>query len=213
MTVFGLPHLSEDAVAAYADGVLAGAAATRAAKHTAECTECAEAVRTQRETALWLRTAGTPAIPAGLMDRLAGVPDSTPLPPPHSGLPTALGPDGRPVFVAHQPPAKRPEQEFTAQPRTQPNPHPHRRLLMPLGIVASAAVVVTAGAIGSSTSGAPSGPVRQQPASVRQAVSEQSASQPPGPVSTGQPAFSPAGSPLQPPLRPVLATSPRPRRS
>ena len=40
-SVFGLPHLSEDAVAAFADGVLSSAATVRARRHCAECTECA----------------------------------------------------------------------------------------------------------------------------------------------------------------------------
>src|SRR4051794_30136390 len=99
--VFGLPHLSADAVAAFADGVLSGSAAARARRHCAECVECAEAVRAQREAALLLRAASTPSAPADLLSRLAGVPMSASLPPPRSGLPTVLGADGVPMFVAH----------------------------------------------------------------------------------------------------------------
>src|SRR4051812_43261157 len=99
--VFGLPHLSEDAVAAFADGVLSGPAAVRARRHCAECLECAEAVRAQRETALLLRAASRPSVPADLLSRLASVPMSAPLPPPRGGLPTVLGADGVPMFVAH----------------------------------------------------------------------------------------------------------------
>lgn len=100
--VFGLPHLSEDAVAAFADGVLSAAAASRAQRHCAECVECADAVRGQRETAMMLRAAQAPALPSGLLDRLAGLPMSTPLPPPsRGGLPTVLGADGTAMFVAH----------------------------------------------------------------------------------------------------------------
>ncbi|MBV9823470.1 MAG: hypothetical protein JO144_14645 [Actinobacteria bacterium] len=99
--VFGLPHLSEDAVAAFADGVLSASATGRARRHCAECSECAAAVRIQREAAMLLRTAAAPALPSGLLDRLAGLPMSTPLPPPRGGLPTVLGADGTPVFVAH----------------------------------------------------------------------------------------------------------------
>jgi hypothetical protein len=102
--VFGLPHLSEDAVAAFADGVLSAAAASRARRHCAECVECADAVRGQRETAMMLRTAQAPALPSGLLDRLAGLPMSTPLPPPsRGGLPTVLGADGTAMFIAHDP--------------------------------------------------------------------------------------------------------------
>src|SRR6185437_11345318 len=102
-SVFGLPHLSEDAVAAFADGRLSPSATARARKHCAECAECAEAVRGQREAAMLLRTASAPSLPAGLLDRLAGLPMSAQLPPPLSGLPTTLDSNGVPVFVAYQP--------------------------------------------------------------------------------------------------------------
>src|SRR3979411_2698277 len=94
--VFGLPHLSEDAVAAFADGVLSPTAAIRAERHCAECAECAAAVRGQRQATMVLRAAAAPAWPSGLMDRLAGVPMSTPLPPPRGGLPMVVGEDGVP---------------------------------------------------------------------------------------------------------------------
>src|SRR6201989_3010552 len=97
--VFKLPHLSEDAVAAFADGVLAQAAAGRAQRHCLECPECADAVRGQREAAMMLRAACAPSLPAGLLDRWAGLPMSAPLPPPRGGLPTTLNSDGVPVFV------------------------------------------------------------------------------------------------------------------
>lgn len=99
--VFGLPHLSEDAVAAFADGVLSAAATSRAQRHCAECAECADAVRGQRETAMLLRTAQAPALPSGLLDRLAGLPMSASLPPPRGGLPTVLDADGTAMFVAY----------------------------------------------------------------------------------------------------------------
>jgi hypothetical protein len=99
--VFGLPHLSEDAVAAFADGVLSPAATDRARRHCADCRECAAAVRIQREAAMMLRSACNPTLPMGLLDRLSGLAMSTPLPPPSSGLPTVLSADGVPMFVAH----------------------------------------------------------------------------------------------------------------
>lgn len=168
-SVFGLPHLSEDAVAAFADGVLSSAATVRARRHCAECTECAEAVRGQRETAMMLRAAGAPALPAGLLDRLAGLPMSAQLPPPLSGLPITIDSDGVPVFVAYQPGRKvgvvpdglahqRVDQPQVDQPRA------HRRVLLPVSILASAAAVVAAGAIGGTVGSIQ--PAVHQPAAV-----------------------------------------------
>ncbi|MCW2522733.1 MAG: hypothetical protein JWO63_1068 [Frankiales bacterium] len=57
---------------------------------------------------MMLRSATAPSLPSGLLARLAGLPMSTPLPPPSSGgLPTALDDDGVPVFVAYRPENKR----------------------------------------------------------------------------------------------------------
>jgi hypothetical protein len=147
--VFKLPHLSEDAVAAFADGVLAQSAAGRAQRHCLECPECADAVRGQREAAMMLRTAGAPSLPAGLLDRLAGLPMSAPLPPRRSGLPTTLNSEGVAVFVAYRPIAEPAKPSDPQRGQTQNNQH-HRRVLLP--IVASAAAVVAAGAIGGSVS-------------------------------------------------------------
>jgi hypothetical protein len=173
-SVFGLPHLSEDAVAAFADGVLSPAATARARRHCAECAECAEAVRGQREAAMMLRTAGAPALPAGLLDRLAGLPMSAQLPPPLSGLPITIDSDGVPVFVAYQPDlaGRTPEQDrsdpagFRAA-RIEPARPAHRRVLLPVSILASAAAVVAAGAIGGTVGSMQ--PAVNQPAAVNQA--------------------------------------------
>ena len=145
-SVFGLPHLSEDSVAAFADGVLSDAAAGRARRHCAECLECADAVRVQRETAMVLRTASAPAMPAGLLDRLAGLPMSTPLPPPTGGLPTVMGADGVPMIVAFNP-VREPETPSDPEPGTAHSRAHHRRNL-PMTVLASAAAVVAAGALG-----------------------------------------------------------------
>jgi hypothetical protein len=166
--VFGLPHLSEDAVAAFADGVLSAAAASRAQRHCAECAECADAVRGQRETAMMLRTAPAPALPSGLLDRLAGLPMSASLPPPSSGLPTVLGADGTAMFVAHdmrktgsadsagsvERPGGQPADGLSpghaghaGQPR-QSSRQAHRRGALPVTVIASAAAVVAAGTFG-----------------------------------------------------------------
>lgn len=231
-SVFGLPHLSEDAVAAFADGVLSASATARARRHCAECAECAQAVRAQREAALLLRAASCPSASADLLSRLASVPMSAPLPP-RSGPPTVLGADGMPMFRAYDPrnadsdgPIRRPQPgpyggspdqpgrygvspdqpgEYPASP-DQPGPrdgrsepqHSHRRMLLPVGILASAAAVVAAGAIGTQLSSLPQ-PAEQQPASVQQLstnLSDQRSAAPTGgrlgsgrssqPVSTAQ---------------------------
>ncbi|MEO7262691.1 MAG: hypothetical protein ABI047_15760 [Jatrophihabitantaceae bacterium] len=159
--VFGLPHLSEDAVAAFADGVLSAAAASRAQRHCAECVECADAVRGQRETAMMLRAAQAPALPSGLLARLAGLPMSTPLPPAsRGGLPTALGADGTAMFIAHDGRKARdlhardlhtreaPSGEQPAAPAPPPARSAYRRGALPVTVLASAAAVVAAGTFG-----------------------------------------------------------------
>ncbi len=95
-------HLSDEAVAAHADGVLRGLPEQRARRHVAECAECATAVRVQREAAFALRAADNPMLPASLLSRLQDVPSSTPLPPP----PSALTPDGAAVFPTGAAPAR-----------------------------------------------------------------------------------------------------------
>ncbi|HEX2904770.1 MAG TPA: hypothetical protein VHO01_15060 [Jatrophihabitans sp.] len=196
--VFGLPHLSEDAVAAFADGVLSDAATVRARKHCIECAECADAVRVQRETAMMLRCSSSPSAPAGLIDRLTHLPQSAPIPPPNSGLPTALGADGIPVFVAHNPPArKRPE---PPEPGKAEDRHFHpRRALLPVGILASAAAVVAAGTLGGNATAAPQPGEPQQPAAVRPVADTLLTRQ-----ASSTPSFLPAHR--------VLAVAPRPDR-
>ena len=175
--VFRLPHLSEDAVAAFADGVLSAAAASRAQRHCAECVECADAVRGQRETAMMLRTAQAPALPSGLLDRLAGLPMSTPLPPPsRGGLPTVLDADGTAMFIAYDMRKARDAQARDAragEPLSgeqaeaaahQPVRHPHRRGALPVTVLASAAAVVAAGTFGGHVSTLAAAADRQAPA-------------------------------------------------
>ncbi|HEU5267338.1 MAG TPA: zf-HC2 domain-containing protein [Jatrophihabitans sp.] len=86
--------MSDEAVAAYADGVLSGHARDRAAKHVEACAECRTAVRGQREAALALRAAPAPALPTDLLARLRSLPNTTPL----TTLPTAIAPDGSTVL-------------------------------------------------------------------------------------------------------------------
>jgi anti-sigma factor RsiW len=66
-------HLSDEAVAAFADGALADGARARAARHVAECAECAHAVAVQREAVWALRAAPAPALPGDLLERLRAV--------------------------------------------------------------------------------------------------------------------------------------------
>jgi hypothetical protein len=94
---FPVQHLSDEAVAAYADGVLGRTARMRAERHLAECPECAYAVSIQREAVFALRGAPLPALPSGLLDRLRAVPTTTILTSP----PLALSPDGAAAFPAH----------------------------------------------------------------------------------------------------------------
>ena len=128
-----------------------------------------------------------PTAPAELLSRLAGLPMSAPLPPPCGGLPTVLGADGVPMFIAHDPrnasrmpplPTRWPaDHRRAAGPACRPVPATpgHRRVLLAGGILASAAAVVAAGAIGSNLTSLPR-PVEHQPASVQLPVSLTSAS-------------------------------------
>ncbi len=92
-------HLSDEAVAACADGVLSGHASDRAMRHVHECAECAQAVRVQREAVFALRAAPPPALPAGLASRLLSVPQTTPI----ETLPTAIDDDGTPLLATFAP--------------------------------------------------------------------------------------------------------------
>ncbi|HVD27679.1 MAG TPA: zf-HC2 domain-containing protein, partial [Mycobacteriales bacterium] len=67
-------HLSEDALAAYVDGILSSGADERAAKHLRSCAECRAAVDVEREAKALLGAAPDPSLPAGLMARLLDVP-------------------------------------------------------------------------------------------------------------------------------------------
>jgi hypothetical protein len=88
-------HLSDEATAAFADGVLSGGARDRATRHVALCQECAEAVTVQREAILRLRAAAAPTLPGSLLARLQSVPQTAAL----NGPPTVLGSDGSPMFA------------------------------------------------------------------------------------------------------------------
>lgn len=90
-------HLSDEAIAAFADGVLSSHAHDRATRHSAGCPECSYAVAVQREAVWALRAAPAPPLPVGLLERLRSVPSTTPL---NVVLPTTIAADGSAVFAA-----------------------------------------------------------------------------------------------------------------
>jgi anti-sigma factor RsiW len=124
-------HLSDEAVAAFADGVLTGHARERATRHINSCAECAHAVKVQREAAFALRSAAAPALPSSLRERLRTVPQTTEIP----TLPTTVAPDGTAMLSTFAPMAALVPAE---SPRTG-----HR--LRPF--VTTAAIVAMAGAL------------------------------------------------------------------
>jgi hypothetical protein len=94
-------HLSDEAVAAFADDVLAGHARQRARHHTAVCPECNHAVAVQREAVWALRAAPAPSLPMGLLDRLRDVPVTTPI----HNVPTHVDEHGMTMFASFAAPA------------------------------------------------------------------------------------------------------------
>jgi hypothetical protein len=142
-------HLSDEAVAAFADGVLRGHARERAQRHTGECADCAEAVRVQREAAWALRAAPAPELPIGLVDRLRGVPQNTPI-----SLPTAVvAPDGTTMLATFA--AVAPVAAFVPEPRSRRSTGfsvvGHRvRPLVTTAAALALAGALTAGSVGGS---------------------------------------------------------------
>lgn len=127
-------HLSDEAVAAHADGVLSGHARARATRHTAECAECAAAVRGQREAAMALRSAAAPELPSGLLERLRGLPEVTPI----STLPTVVAPDGSTVLSTMAPMAA-----FVPSDPGLRNAHRARPFVTTAAVIALAGAVAT----------------------------------------------------------------------
>ena len=151
-------HLSDEAIAAFADGVLSGHARERASRHTAKCPECAYAVAVQREAVWALRAAPAPSLPAGLLDRLRSVPSTTPI----RVAPTAVGPDGSAMFAAF---GTMLTTAALVPPRSrQARSHRVRPIVMTVAAVAAAGVVAVA-------SGAPAS--GRQPTQTRQGPTTQ----------------------------------------
>ena len=92
-------HLSDEAVAAFADGVLSGHARDRAARHLSGCPECTHAVAVQREAVWALRAAPAPSLPVGLVDRLRSVPITTPV----TNVPSAFDEHGSALLSTFMP--------------------------------------------------------------------------------------------------------------
>jgi hypothetical protein len=163
---FPVQHLSDEAVAAFADGVLTGLPRGRASRHVAECAECRRAVEIQREAAWVLRAAPAPSLPSGLADRLRAVPQRTPV-----SVPVTFGPDGMPLFRAHaasmdvsttQSSATAPAAPMAAVVRPA---HPRssssrlgRHLPQRLGVLTAAAAAVAISAVAASSGGRPAAP-------------------------------------------------------
>lgn len=163
-------HLSDEAIAAFADGVLRGHAQQRARRHTVECEECARAVRVQREAVLALRMAPAPPLPTDLLDRLRSVPITTPISAPT--LPAALDSEGSALFASFG--------SLPAAAIVPPKPHRRRRgggpAALTVAAVAAAGVLAASSAAGATAGGQlgtarPSvhqSPARVAPASFRQ---------------------------------------------
>jgi hypothetical protein len=136
-------HLSDEAVAAYADGVLSGHARDRAARHINDCAECRQAVRVQREAAFALRAAPAPDLPSSLLDRLRTVPQTTPI----TTLPTAVAPDGSTMLATFAPMA-------ALVPSETPSKHRARPFLTAAAVVGLAGALTT-GSVAAAQQGDP----------------------------------------------------------
>jgi anti-sigma factor RsiW len=153
-------HLSDEAVAAFADGMLGSAAHSRASRHIAQCPECAAAIDDQRAAVSALRAAPRPTLPAGLLERLRAVPATTPLTPAR----LSLAPDGSAVFPAFgttegEAPAE-PDQHSFGWPEFHfpvalsfPGSHALGRRTQQLAVVAAALAILSLGAVGSAAAG------------------------------------------------------------
>jgi anti-sigma factor RsiW len=138
-------HLSDEAIAAFADDVLSGHARDRARRHTTVCPECNHAVAVQREAVWALRAAPAPSLPSGLLARLRDVPATTPI----TRVPTHVDENGTTMFAAFGAAAFVPPAPASASARSR------SRRARPLAMaVASVAVV---GAL-AGTAAADSGP-------------------------------------------------------
>jgi hypothetical protein len=136
-------HLSAQAIAAFADGMLAGTPRARAQRHIACCVECRTAVDIQREAMAALRGSRIPAPPSTLLERLRSLPSTAPLP----ARRVALDRDGTAVFPAYGTPNR-----SAVPPAPLPAPTEHETRRHPQGgLLMSAAAVLTLGALAAGT--------------------------------------------------------------
>ena len=143
-------HLSDEAIAAFADGVLSGHARERAARHTSACAGCNYAVAVQREAVWALRAAPSPDLPSGLMDRLRGLPQTTLI----TSTPAAIEYDGTPMMSVVAPMAA-----FVAPAaRKQANHAGKLRPVVGAAAALAAVGVFAAGSGGHVLAGTPTGP-------------------------------------------------------
>lgn len=158
-------HLSDEAIAAYADDVLGAGARDRAARHVASCAECAHDVRRQYEARDALRAAAAPAAPSALLERLRQLPMTAPLSGPPSLRTVVIGDGGAPMFAAYgtvMPDAEQPLSGMSAsgmsvlagdpQPRRNPMSLDRGRTRLRLGgrslALAGATTVLAVGLVG-----------------------------------------------------------------
>jgi anti-sigma factor RsiW len=86
MTAGFSDHLNLDAIVAFADGEMGTTAFQRAAAHVSRCPQCDYEVNQQIAARTWLRSAGTPAMPTGLLDSLRSIPVAVPAARPVDGV-------------------------------------------------------------------------------------------------------------------------------
>jgi anti-sigma factor RsiW len=154
-------HLSDEAVAAFADGVLAAGPRGRAERHLAECPECAYSVAEQRAAVWALRAAPAPALPSGLLDRLRELPTTTELPPD----PLVLGPDGSAAFAAFGVRAGVDRHHHSRLASFVPLSHAARRRTQQAALATAAVALVSLGAVGSTAGNAITQPTTAHPGS------------------------------------------------
>lgn len=154
-------HLSDEAIAAFADDVLTGHARERARRHTTACPECNHAVAVQREAVWALRAAAAPPLPIGLLDRLRDVPTTTPV----NRVPTVIDEHGTPMFATFGAPMA----AFVPEPA---KPHKRHRRIRPVAMTAASVAVVGAltGAVAASD-GSSDQPVRGDTSTVSRHLS------------------------------------------
>lgn len=156
-------HLSDEAIAAYADGVLSGHARERARRHTESCLECHHAVAVQREAVWALRSAPAPALPAGLLDRLREVPATTPV----RDVPAAVDERGTALFASFAAPAAALVAPGPREPRSEPRSKGRRSGPAALTAASIAVAGVLTGASGVAAPAHAAGSVRARPAGVQ----------------------------------------------